>query len=163
MGASSELMIQMRELEYSPDFTKRKAKQSGIDLSKKIINEGNVSVPDAVSRLTRLAEVVNTSLKNLKDDLDFEGKELSLNGVKFTKVEGGAIYDYAKDASWQHMENEINRLKALQKEREKLLASSYKESQKTDKKERTEIWDEGELVEPIPLKGYRKSYIKMSW
>ena len=163
MGASSELMIQMRELEYSPDFSKRKAKESGQNLSKKIIEEGNVSVPDAVSRLTRLAEVVNTSLKSLKDDLDFEGKELSLNGVKFTKVEGGAIYDFKKDAVWQHMENEINRLKTLQKEREKLLISSYKESQKADKKERTTIFDECEEVNPVPLKGYRKSYIKMSW
>ena len=163
MGASSELMIKMRELEYSPEFSKKQAQLSGQNLSKKIIEEGNVSVPDAVTRLTRLAEVVNTSLKNLKNDLDFEGKELSLNGVKFSKVEGGAIYDFKKDASWQHMENEISRLKALQKEREKLLISSYKESQKTDKKERTTIFDEGELVEPIPLKGYRKSYVKMTW
>lgn len=163
MGKSSELFIQMRELDYASEFSKKQAQLSGQNLSKKIIEEGNVSIPDAVTRLTRLAEVVNTSLKNLKDDLDFEGKELSLNGVKFSKVEGGAIYDFAKDAAWQHMENEISRLKALQKEREKRLIEAYKESQKPDKNERTTIFDEGEEVEPIPLKGYRKSYVKMTW
>lgn len=161
MGKSSELFIQMRELDYASEFSKKQAQLSGQNLSKKIIEDGNVSIPDAVTRLTRLAEVVNTSLKNLKDDLDFEGKELSLNGVKFSKVEGGAIYDFAKDAAWQHMENEISRLKALQKEREKRLIEAYKESQKTEDK--TIIYDEGEQVEAIPLKGYRKSYVKMTW
>ena len=163
MGKSSELFIQMRELDYASEFSKKQAQLSGQNLSKRIIEEGNVSIPDAVTRLTRLAEVVNTSLKNLKDDLDFEGKELSLNGVKFSKVEGGAIYDFAKDAAWQHMENEISRLKALQKEREKRLIEAYKESQKIDEKDRTEIWDEGVEVKAIPLKGYKKSYVKMTW
>jgi len=161
MGQSSELFIQMRELDYASEFSKKQAQLSGQNLSKKIIEEGNVSIPDAVTRLTRLSEVVNAWLKNLKDNLDFEGKELILNGVKFSKVEGGAIYDFAKDAAWQHMENEISRLKALQKEREKRLIEAYKESQKTEDK--TIIYDEGEQVEAIPLKGYRKSYVKMTW
>ena len=163
MGKSSELFIQMRDLDYASEFSKKQAQFSGQNLSKKIIKEGKLTVPDAITRLTRLAEVVNTSLKDLKDNLDFEGKQLNLKGVKFTKVEGGAIYDFAKDAAWQHFENEIERLKVLQKQREEKLIKSYKESQKINEKDRTKIYDDGEEVEAIPLKGYEKSYIKMTW
>jgi len=152
---SKELFFKMREeMTYNHDFTKREAKQQGVELAKQFDDKET-----ALSQLARFTEVINSAFKTLKDDLDFDGKELNVNGVKFQKVEGGKIYDFAQDAVWSHLESKIKKLKSDQKYREDLLKKSYIESQKVDNQ--NPILDDDEIVEPVKLKGYRKSYIKI--
>lgn len=151
---SKDLFLQMREeMSYNHDFTKKQAIKQGQELAKQFDDKET-----AIANLARFTEVLNSAFKTLKDDLEFEDKQLNINGVKITKVEGGAIYDFAQDAVWSHLDSKIKKLKQDQKFREGQLKQAYKESQKVNG---NDILDDDEIVEPVRLKGYRKSYLKI--
>ena len=152
---SKDLFMELRlqdQLQYPHDFSKVEAKQQGKQLAQRILDDGKVTPEQAVSQLARLTEVLNNSFKHLKDNLEID-KEVNVNGVKLSHVQGGAIYDFAKDAVWAHYEDKISKLKAQQKEREKKLLQATKSDDV--------VLDDGEIVSAIPVKSYRKSYIKI--
>jgi hypothetical protein len=153
---SKELFFQMREaMTYSHEFTKRDAVAQGKELAKQFEDK-----PLAVSNLARLNEVLITAFNTLKAELDID-KETSVNGVKMQHVQGGAIFNFDEDATWADLNDQINKLKLQIKDREEKLKEAYLNSQKIDNK--SKVLDDGEVVEPVSVKGYRKSYIKVTY
>ena len=146
-----DLALQLTEqMAYDPTFSKQQAQMQGNELAGSILD--HLSPEDAVTRLARLTEVLNTAFANVKENLEID-KEITINGVKLKHVEGGAQYDFAKDAVWAHYEDKISKLKAQQKEREKKLLQATKSDDV--------VLDDNEIVSSIPVKTYRKSYIKI--
>ena len=155
MGATKDLAIQLSEqYYYDSTFTKNDAKAQGIKLTKQILDSGNISPEEFTANLARLTEVLSNALATAKDSLHID-KEINVNGVKISHVQGGAIYDYAKDATWNHLNSKINKLKKDLKYREELL----KQAAKSD----VDVFDDDEIIEQVPVKGYRKSYIKLQF
>ena len=157
METSKDLFMQLRNQDsfnFPANYTKNEAKATGIKLAKQILDDGNITPEDATTRLARLTEVLNHAFKSLKDNLEID-KEVSVNGVKMSHVNGGAIYDFAKDATWAHYQDKIEKLKAEQKLREKKLIQASKSDDV--------VLDDGEQVNGIPVKSYRKSYIKIQF
>lgn len=163
MGKTKELFTEMRlrdEFNYASDFTKKEAQKKGKELALSVLDAGQLTPIEAASKLARFSEVINVAFSELKNNIEVD-KEVVSNGVKFQKVQGGKILDYEKDFVWQKINNELNDKKIELKSRQKKLDQAYNESQKIDESERTPILDGDEIVEAIPLKGYKKSYIKI--
>src|SRR6056297_682426 len=149
---SKYLALQLSEqMAYDPTFSKQQAQMQGNELAGSILD--HLSPEDAVTRLARLTEVLNTAFANVKENLEID-KEITLNGVKLKHVDGGAQYDFAKDATWSHLNEKIKKLKNDLKFREKQLIQASKEEV---------ISEDGEIVGEVPIKGYRKSYIRITY
>ena len=152
MERTKDLALQLSEqMAYDPTFSKQQAQMQGNELAKSILE--HLSADDATTRLVRLTEVLNTAFANVKDKLAID-KETTINGVKLKHVEGGAQYDFAKDATWSHLNQKIKKLKSDLKHRETQLIQAAKEEV---------INEDGEIVEQVPIKGYRKSYIRITY
>ena len=139
------------KINYDPTFSKQQAQMQGNELANELLE--NLNADDAVTRLARLTEVLNTAFANVKDKLEID-KETTINGVKLKHVEGGAQYDFSKDATWSHLNEKIKKLKNDLKFREKQLIQASKEEV---------ISEDGEIIEQVPIKGYRKSYIRITY
>jgi len=149
---SKDLALQLSEqMAYDPTFSKQQAQMQGNELAGSILD--HLSPEDAVTRLARLTEVLNTAFANVKENLEID-KEITINGVKLKHVDGGAQYDFAKDATWSHLNEKIKKLKNDLKFREKQLIQASKEEV---------ISEDGEIVGEVPIKGYRKSYIRITY
>lgn len=152
MGQSKELFQELRLAEYEHNFSKQECQMQGNELAERFTEE--YTPQRAVSNLVRLSEVINTALSNLKEKIIID-KPITENGVKFQHIQGGKIYDFAKDATWQHYQSKIDEAKAMQKLREKQL---IKATESED-----DIIVDDEILTGVPLKGYRKSYIKITY
>jgi len=154
MGKTKELALQLTEqMTYDPTFSKRQAIEQGQELAQQIKDNGNVSVEDATSKLVRMTTVFNEAFKQLKDEIQ---EDISINGVNFKFVEGSPTYDFESDATWSHLYSKIDKLKTDLKYREKQLI-------KASKSEKTIVDDEGFEVEPVPVRGYKKSYVRITF
>jgi len=155
MGATKDLAIQLSEqFYYDSNFTKKDAKAQGIQLAKKVLDSGNIQPEEFTANLARLTEVLSNALATCKDNLHID-KPIQVNGVKISHVQGGAMYDFAKDATWNHLNGKINKLKNDLKFREKQLIEAAKSE--------NDVLDDDEIIEKVPVKGYRKSYIKLEF
>jgi hypothetical protein len=154
---SKDLFLEhrIREIERMDSWTKRetvnKGKQFAIDIS----NNGEVDPKEALAKLTRFKDLIESSIKELKPNIVID-KEVSINGVKLSYIEGGKILDYSEDAGWLHLKAKLDYYAKELKSREDQLKRAHELG-------KSYFDHNGEEIKPIPVKSYRKSYIKITY
>lgn len=154
MGKTKDLAMMLRvenfeELNFAQDFTKKEAKQKGLKLAKTILDNGNINPLEVMATLVRLSEVINTFTAEMRNKLELN-EETSINGVHFKSKQGYAQLDYSADGMIAHYEN-------LLKQRKDLIKQAVKaEKPVVDP-------NTGEEINPVPLKGYTKDSITITF
>lgn len=155
MGKTKEMAIMLKaesfeEMQFAQDFTKKEAKAKGQELAKTILDNGNANPVEVMATLVRLSEVINTFSETLKKDLNISENETTFNGVHFKTRQGYPIYDYSADGMIDHYEK-------LLKQRKDLI----KQASKTGKPAIDP--NNGEVIEGVPIKGYTKDSIVITF
>lgn len=103
---------------YDSTFSKKEATETGKNLTKSILESGEVNKMHYGANLARLNEVISSALSEFRDHIvDIEKtKEL---GVEFTPTNGGETLNYKDDPIWCDIKKELT-------EREELLKLAYK-------------------------------------
>jgi hypothetical protein len=141
MISSKELFFDMRseELEtiYAPDFTKKQAEQTGIDLINKLFEEGNHTPIQVYSNIARLKAVIDSADKAFRDRLKLTSVD-SYNGVTFTPKNGAESLNYNEDQVYTELEHRLKQrlelLKLTSKSDEPIFDSEGCEVPKVSKK-----------------------------
>jgi hypothetical protein len=118
MISSKDLFFDMRseELEtmYAPDFTKKQAEQTGINLINKLFEDGNQTPVQFYSNIARLKAVIDSADKAFRDRLTLNQAE-SYNGVTFTPKNGAESLNYAEDSLYVELESKLKQRSELLK------------------------------------------------
>ena len=99
---------------YSPDFTKKQAEQTGIDLIDKMFADGNKTPVQFYSNIARLKAVIDSADKAFRDRLNLNAVD-SYNGVTFTPKNGAESLNYAEDDIYVMLENKVKQRAELLK------------------------------------------------
>ena len=155
MGKTKELAVMLKaesfeEMQFAQDFTKKEAKAKGQELAKTILDNGNANPLEVMATLSRLTEVINTFSETLKKDLNIPENETTLNGVHFKTRQGYPIYDYKQDGM-------INHYETLLKQRKDLIKQASKSGKPAVDP------NNGEEIEGVPIKGYTKDSIVITF
>lgn len=125
MISSKDLFFDMRseELEtiYAPDFTKKKAEQTGIDLINRMFEAGDKTPVQFYSNIARLKAVIDAADNAFRDRVNLN-TAVSYNGVTFTPKNGAESLNYAEDEVYADLENKL-------KQRAELLKFASKSDQ----------------------------------
>ncbi len=150
---------------YSHDFSKKKAKETGINLAKTLIDEGEVDLMQATGNIVRLKEVLTNAESELKkSDRIFSSADAAekINGVQFSIMNTGDRLDYEQDPVYAELKKKL-------KDREGKLKQAYKSYQSGGEKIYTEGYDEetGEIatyeVPVVPVKTSGKQTVKIEY
>jgi len=154
---SKDLFLEhrIREIELMDTWTKRETTNKGRQFAIDIANQGEVDAKEALAKLTRFKDLIESSIKELKPNIVIE-KEARVNGVTMTYIEGGKTYNFEEDAGWSHLNSKVEHYKKELKEREAFLVRAAKAGNAI-------IDHEGEEIQPVSVKGYRKSYLKVTY
>jgi hypothetical protein len=151
MIGSKDLFFDMRSEEietmYSPDFTKKQAEQTGIDLINRMFEDGNQIPVQFYSNIARLKAVIDSADKAFRDRLTLNQAE-SYNGVTFTPKNGAESLNYSDDLVYSKLESRI-------KERAELL--------KVSSKSEDQIFDSEGCEVPKVSKKFNKSSIVITF
>jgi hypothetical protein len=151
MIGSKDLFFEMRseELEtmYLPDFTKKQAEQTGIDLINKLFKDGNQTPVQFYSNIARLKAVIDSADKAFRERITLTEAD-SYNGVTFTPKNGAESLNYSEDLVYSKLENRI-------KERSELL--------KVASKSEDQIFDSDGCEVPKVSKKFNKSSIVITF
>jgi hypothetical protein len=119
---SKDLFFDMRsdyiETMYSPDFTKKQAEQTGINLINKLFEDGNQTPVQFYSNIARLKAVIDSADRAFRDRLNLNAPD-SYNGVLFTPKNGAESLNYDEDDIYVLLENKL-------KQRQELLKTASK-------------------------------------
>ena len=118
-----------------------------------LIEAGQMGALEAFAIAKGLRWVSDQIIKNAEEEATGEGfqynkEDRSIYGAKFAYVEGGALYDYEADPEYKELSDALKARKAL-------LDSA--------KKAGKQILEEGELIDPPPIKGYKKNYLRFDF
>ena len=141
MISSKDLFFDMRSEEmetiYSPDFTKKQAEQTGIDLIDKMFADGNKTPTQFYSNIARLKAVIDSADKAFRDRLTLNAVD-SYNGVTFTPKNGAESLNYSEDDIYVLLENKVKQraelLKVASKSDDPIFDSEGCEVPKVSKK-----------------------------
>ena len=151
MITSKDLFFDMRSEEmermYAPDFTKKQAEQTGIDLIDKMFKDGNQTPVQFYSNIARLKAVIDSADKAFRDRLELL-KPDSYNGVTFTPNNGSERLNYADDLVYANLEQRL-------KQRAELLKYAVKSDEP--------IYDSEGCEVPKVSKKYNKSSIVITF
>jgi hypothetical protein len=141
MISSKDLFFDMKseELEtiYAPDFTKKQAEQTGIDLINKLFEEGNHTPIQVYSNIARLKAVIDSADKAFRERLKLTSAD-SYNGVTFTPKNGSESLNYDEDLVYANLDHRLKQrielLKYASKSDEPIYDSEGCEVPKVSKK-----------------------------
>lgn len=147
---SKDLYFEMRANDvakmYDHSFTKKEAKQTGVNLVNEVIEKGEVDKHEFMANLARLKEVVNSADAEMRKHIPEES--FKAFGVEFTPVQGGKILQYEEDPVYAEIKKQL-------KDREELLKLAFKSD--------SEIYDsEGVQVPKVSFTN-RKSSITIKF
>jgi len=116
MISSKDLFFDMRskEMMYSPDFTKKQAEQTGIDLINKLFEDGNQIPVQFYSNIARLKAVIDSADKAFRERVTLTQAD-SYNGVLFTPKNGAESLNYDEDDIYVLLENKLKQRQELLK------------------------------------------------
>lgn len=103
---------------YDSTFTKKEACEVGANLTKSVLESGDVDKLHFGANLARLNEVISSALSTFKDSIVDIEKTKAL-GVEFSTINGGETLNYKDDEIYMTLFNDL-------KEREDLLKTAYK-------------------------------------
>lgn len=141
MISSKDMFFDIRSEEmqtiYSPDFTKKQAEQTGIDLIDKMFADGNQTPVQFYSNIARLKAVIDSADKAFRDRLNLNAAD-SYNGVTFTPKNGAESLNYSEDGIYVLLENKVKQraelLKVASKSDDAIFDSEGCEVPKVSKK-----------------------------
>ena len=116
MISSKDLFFDMRseEMQYAPDFTKKQAEQTGIDLIDRMFADGNQTPVQFYSNIARLKAVIDSADRAFRDRVNLPAVD-SYNGVTFTPKNGAESLNYAEDDICVLLENKLKQRQELLK------------------------------------------------
>jgi len=116
MISSKDLFFDMRseEMQYAPDFTKKQAEQTGIDLINRMFADGNQTPVQFYSNIARLKAVIDAADRAFRDRLTLNAVD-SYNGVTFTPKNGAESLNYSEDDICVLLENKLKQRQELLK------------------------------------------------
>lgn len=139
--------MELTKLVYSPDFGKKQAEQTGVEMIERLFDEGLEDPIKVFSNLARLKAIVDSAEKKLREKITID-KEESYNGVKFTFKNGAKKLKYEEDELYRQIQEKL-------KSREKLLKLAH-ESKDT-------IYDSDGCEVPKVSAEFNKSSITVSF
>lgn len=107
-------IVELSGVMYAPDFTKKKAEQTGLDLVSKIFQEGTQSPIEVYSNIVRLKSVIDSADKAFRDRLQLSQAD-SYNGVTFTPKNGAESLNYSEDPVYAELEAKLKQRAELLK------------------------------------------------
>jgi hypothetical protein len=114
----SNELIELSGVMYAPDFTKKQAEQTGINLINKLFDDGNQTPTQFYSNIARLKAVIDAADRTFRDRLNLNAPD-SYNGVLFTPKNGAESLNYDEDDIYVLLENKL-------KQRQELLKTASK-------------------------------------
>ena len=116
MISSKDLFFDMRseEMQYAPDFTKKQAEQTGIDLINRMFEAGDKTPVQFYSNIARLKAVIDAADRAFRDRVNLSAVD-SYNGVTFTPKNGAESLNYAEDDICVLLENKLKQRQELLK------------------------------------------------
>jgi hypothetical protein len=118
MISSKEIFFDMRSEEmqtiYSPDFTKKQAELTGLNLVSKIFEAGDQTPIQVYSNIARLKAVIDSADKAFRDRLNLNTVD-SYNGVTFTPKNGAESLNYSEDDVYVSLEAKLKQRSELLK------------------------------------------------
>ena len=110
----SNELVELSGVMYAPDFTKKQAEQTGINLINKLFEEGNQTPVQFYSNIARLKAVIDSADRAFRDRLNLTQPE-SYNGVLFTPKNGAESLNYDEDDIYVLLENKLKQRQELLK------------------------------------------------
>lgn len=141
--------MELQELNYDNNFTKKQAVSKGLEIAADIFEKGNVTPLEALSNLVRMQEVINSAVAEIKSKLMSEIVDEKVRGVTFKHSNGGAILNYESDDLVQSLTKQL-------KNRKDALKLRHKSGEESYDKDGIEIPDVG-------VKSYRADSIKTTF
>lgn len=151
MKRSKDTFLELQQFEamqYSPDFTKKKAVEQGKKAANEVLDSGNTDPKKVLSNIVRLKEFFNSFESELRSNISIT-EETTENGVKFTLMNTGDRLDYEQDQVYKQLSDKL-------KERGELLKLAYKSKD-------TIFDNEGIEVPKVGIKTHGKETIKLSF
>jgi len=147
MGATSEMLIELRANEiaqmYDSTFTKKEAIQTGAQLVNNVYDNGEVAPERVMANLSRLKWVIDSADSEFRKRLEIYDKKMVM-GLEFNYVNGGDTANYSDDIVWLELKSQLAH-------RESLLKVALKSDQ--------ELYDENGVQVPKVSTTPRKSSI----
>ena len=110
----SNELVELSGVMYAPDFTKKQAEQTGINLINKLFEEGNQTPIQFYSNIARLKAVIDSADRAFRDRLNLTQPD-SYNGVLFTPKNGAESLNYDEDDMYVLLENKLKQRQELLK------------------------------------------------
>ena len=110
----SNELVELSGVMYAPDFTKKQAEQTGINLINKLFEEGNQTPVQFYSNIARLKAVIDSADRAFRDRLNLTQPD-SYNGVLFTPKNGSESLNYDEDDIYVLLENKLKQRQELLK------------------------------------------------
>ena len=110
----SNELVELSGVMYAPDFTKKQAEQTGINLINKLFEEGNQTPVQFYSNIARLKAVIDSADRAFRDRLNLTQPD-SYNGVLFTPKNGAESINYDEDDIYVLLENKLKQRQELLK------------------------------------------------
>lgn len=132
---------------YDSTFTKKEATATGVNLTKSVLEAGEIDKMHFGANLARLSEVINSALSTFREAI-IDTEKVTALGVEFNPVNGGEALNYKDDEIYSDIQREL-------KEREELLKLAYKS--------KSEIYDEAGILVPKVSSTARKSSITIKF
>ena len=117
-------IVELSGVMYAPDFTKKKAEQTGLDLVSKIFQEGTQSPIEVYSNIVRLKAVIDSADKAFRERLNLSNAD-SFNGVTFTPKNGAESLNYSEDSVYAELEAKLKQRAELLKVASKSLEAIF--------------------------------------
>ena len=92
--------------------------------------------------------IAKTKKEAMDEGSEYNKNDRSIHGAKFVHVDGGKIYDYEADGEYKTLSDAL-------KGRKTLLDAAIKAGR--------DIIEEGEIIKPPPIKGYKASYLRFDF
>jgi hypothetical protein len=143
----SNELLELTGIMYAPDFTKKQAEQTGINLINKLFEDGNQTPVQFYSNIARLKAVIDSADRAFRDRLNLSATD-SYNGVLFTPKNGAESLNYDDDDIYVLLENKL-------KQRQELLKMASKSDDI--------IFDSDGCEVPKVSKKYNKSSIVITF
>ena len=110
----SNELVELSGVMYAPDFTKKQAEQTGINLINKLFEDGNQTPVQFYSNIARLKAVIDSADRAFRDRLNLTQPD-SYNGVLFTPKNGAESLNYDEDDICVLLENKLKQRQELLK------------------------------------------------
>ena len=130
-------LIELSNVMYAVDFTKKKAEQTGLDLVNTMFENGDHTPIQVYSNIVRLKAVIDSADKAFRERLKLTSAD-SYNGVTFTPKNGAESLNYDEDLVYANLEHRLKQrlelLKLTSKSDEPIYDSEGCEVPKVSKK-----------------------------